>query len=134
MNSVALQTGAVLPSAEGRPGRWTLWAIFATYRWRILFTYGLFNLENLLRLAQPLVLGFEDVHWAEEPLLDLIEHLADRIDDAPVLIVCLARPELLDARPSWGGGRRRSITIELAPLASSAAQEKPSDFAIGLIP
>ena len=69
--------------------------------------------------AQPLVLGFEDVHWAEEPLLDLIEHLADRIDDAPVLIVCLARPELLDARPSWGGGRRRSITIELGPLADS---------------
>ena len=69
--------------------------------------------------AQPLVLGFEDVHWAEEPLLDLIEHLADRIDDAPVLIVCLARPELLDARPSWGGGRRRAITIELGPLADS---------------
>ncbi len=66
--------------------------------------------------AQPLVLGFEDVHWAEEPLLDLVEHLADRIDDAPVLIVCLARPELLDARPAWGGGRRRSIAIELGPL------------------
>jgi class 3 adenylate cyclase/tetratricopeptide (TPR) repeat protein len=66
--------------------------------------------------AQPLVLGFEDVHWAEEPLLDLVEHLADRIDDAPVLIVCLARPELLDARPGWGGGRRRAITIELGPL------------------
>ena len=45
--------------------------------------------------AQPLVLGFEDLHWAEEPLLDLVEHLADRLDDAPVLIVCLARPELL---------------------------------------
>ncbi len=66
--------------------------------------------------AQPLVLGFEDVHWAEEPLLDLVEHLADRIDDAPVLLVCLARPELLDARPGWGGGRRRAITIELGPL------------------
>jgi class 3 adenylate cyclase/tetratricopeptide (TPR) repeat protein len=66
--------------------------------------------------AQPLVLGFEDLHWAEEPLLDLVEHLADRIDDAPVLIVCLARPELLDARPGWGGGRRRAITIELGPL------------------
>jgi class 3 adenylate cyclase/tetratricopeptide (TPR) repeat protein len=66
--------------------------------------------------AQPLVLGFEDLHWAEEPLLDLVEHLADRIDDAPVLIVCLARPELLDARAGWGGGRRRAITIELGPL------------------
>ncbi len=66
--------------------------------------------------AQPLVLGFEDLHWAEEPLLDLVEHLADRIDDAPVLIVCLARPELLDARAGWGGGRRRAVTIELGPL------------------
>ena len=73
--------------------------------------------------AQPVVLGFEDVHWAEEPLLDLVEHLADRIDDAPVLIVCLARPELLDARPGWGGGRRRSITIELAPLPDSETAE-----------
>jgi class 3 adenylate cyclase/tetratricopeptide (TPR) repeat protein len=66
--------------------------------------------------AQPLVLGFEDLHWAEEPLLDLVEHLADRIDEAPVLIVCLARPELLESRPGWGGGRRRSITIDLGPL------------------
>jgi class 3 adenylate cyclase/tetratricopeptide (TPR) repeat protein len=73
--------------------------------------------------AQPLVLGFEDVHWAEEPLLDLVEYLADRIDDAPVLIVCLARPELLDARPGWGGGRRRAITIELAPLPDSETAE-----------
>ena len=69
--------------------------------------------------AQPLVLGFEDLHWAEEPLLDLVEHLADRIDDAPVLIVCLARPELLESRPGWGGGRRRSIAIDLGPLPES---------------
>ena len=66
--------------------------------------------------AQPLVLGFEDVHQAEEPLLDLIEHLADRVDDAPVLIVCLARRSSLELRPGWGGGRRRSITIDLGPL------------------
>ena len=65
--------------------------------------------------AQPLVLGFEDLHWAEEPLLDLVEHLADRIDDAPVLIVCLARPELLETRPGWGGGRRRSGAIDHGP-------------------
>ena len=65
--------------------------------------------------AQPLVLGFEDLHWAEEPLLDLVEHLADRIDDAPVLIVCLARPELLETRPGWGGGRRRAMGIDRGP-------------------
>ena len=66
--------------------------------------------------VQPLVLFFEDIHWAEEPLLDLVEHLADWVR-APLLILCLARPELLDARPGWGGGRVRSTAIELEPLS-----------------
>ncbi|HXG75167.1 MAG TPA: AAA family ATPase [Gaiellaceae bacterium] len=75
--------------------------------------------EVFERLAdvQPLLLLFEDIHWAEEPLLDLIEHLADRVR-APLLIVCLARPELLDTRPGWGGGRVRSTSIELEPLSA----------------
>jgi class 3 adenylate cyclase/tetratricopeptide (TPR) repeat protein len=74
--------------------------------------------EVIEKLAdvQPLVLLFEDIHWAEEPLLDLIEHLADGVR-APLLVVCLARPELLDARPGWGGGRVRSTAIELEPLS-----------------
>jgi class 3 adenylate cyclase/tetratricopeptide (TPR) repeat protein len=66
--------------------------------------------------VQPLVLVFEDIHWAEEPLLDLVEHLADRVR-APLLILCLARPDLLDFRPGWGGGRVRSTAIELEPLS-----------------
>jgi class 3 adenylate cyclase/tetratricopeptide (TPR) repeat protein len=65
--------------------------------------------------VQPLVLLFEDIHWAEEPLLDLVEHLADWVR-GPLLIFCLARPELLDTRPGWGGGRVRSTAIELEPL------------------
>ncbi|HWG55602.1 MAG TPA: AAA family ATPase [Gaiellaceae bacterium] len=69
-----------------------------------------------LASAQPLVLVFEDIHWAEEPLLDLVELLAERVKDAPLLIVCLARPELLDLRPGWGGGRVRATAIELEPL------------------
>ena len=73
--------------------------------------------------AQPLVLVFEDVHWAEEPLLELIEHLAERVKDAPLLIVCLARPELLDIRPGWGGGRLRAAAIELEPLAPEESEE-----------
>ena len=84
--------------------------------------------------AQPLVLGFEDVHWAEEPLLDLVEHLAERIDDAPVLIVCLARPELLEARPGWGGGRRRSISIELGPLPHEEAEQLVDGLVAGTLP
>src|SRR5829696_1973566 len=73
--------------------------------------------------AQPLVLVFEDVHWAEEPLLDLIEHLAERVKDVPLLIVCLARPELLDIRPGWSGGRLRAAAIALEPLAPAESEE-----------
>ncbi|MGH3016587.1 MAG: AAA family ATPase, partial [Gaiellaceae bacterium] len=67
--------------------------------------------------ARPLILVFEDVHWGEEPLLELIEHLAERVKDAPLMILCLARTELLDIRPGWGGGRLRAAAIELDPLA-----------------
>ena len=76
-----------------------------------------------LASAQPLVLGFEDIHWAEEPLLDLIEHLASRLRDAPVLILCLARPELLEVHPRWGGGRVRGATVELGALSREDAEE-----------
>jgi class 3 adenylate cyclase/tetratricopeptide (TPR) repeat protein len=73
--------------------------------------------------AQPLILVFEDAHWAEEPLLELIEHLAERVKDAPLLIVCLARPELLDIRPGWGGGRLRAAAMELERLAPEESEE-----------
>src|SRR5260221_5557514 len=69
-----------------------------------------------LAQAQPLVLVFEDVHWGEEPLLELVEHLAASVREAPLLLVCVARRELLDVHPSWGGGRVRAISIELEPL------------------
>jgi class 3 adenylate cyclase/tetratricopeptide (TPR) repeat protein len=76
-----------------------------------------------LAQAQPLVLVFEDIHWAEEPLLDLVEHLTAWVKDAPLLIVCLARPELLDVRPTWGGGSVRSTAIELEPLPPEESAE-----------
>jgi predicted ATPase/class 3 adenylate cyclase len=72
---------------------------------------------------QPLVLVFEDIHWAEEPLLELVEHLAEHVRDAPLLILCLARPELLEVRPGWGGGALRSAAIELEPLADEESEE-----------
>jgi class 3 adenylate cyclase/tetratricopeptide (TPR) repeat protein len=76
-----------------------------------------------LAACRPLVLGFEDAHWAEEPLLELIEHLASRVRDARVLILCLARPELLEVYPRWGGGRVRGATIELGGLRDEDADQ-----------
>jgi class 3 adenylate cyclase/tetratricopeptide (TPR) repeat protein len=73
--------------------------------------------------AQPLVLVFEDIHWAEEPLLELIESIAGAVRDAPLLIVCLARPELLDVHEDWGGGRMRAMSIELEPLHPEESEE-----------
>jgi class 3 adenylate cyclase/tetratricopeptide (TPR) repeat protein len=73
--------------------------------------------------ARPLILVFEDVHWAEDPLLELIEHLAERVKESPLMILCLARPELLDVRPGWGGGRLRAAAIELEPLAPAESEE-----------
>src|SRR5215210_3505210 len=71
---------------------------------------------------QPLVLVFEDIHWAEEPLLELIEHIGTWVRNVPLLILCLARPELLDIRPGWGGGRVRATAIELEPLGAADSE------------
>src|SRR5262245_20773795 len=71
---------------------------------------------------QPLVLVFEDIHWAEEPMLHVIEHIARAVKDAPLLIVCVTRPELLELRPSWGGGNLRASAIELAPLTPDESE------------
>ena len=76
------------------------------------------ELAERLSETQPLLLVFEDIHWAEEPLLELVEHLADWVR-GPLLILCLARPELLDVHPGWGGGRVRATAIELEPLGEA---------------
>ena len=65
----------------------------------------------------PLVLVLEDVHWADEGLLDFVEFLA-RWAGTPILLVCLARHELLERRPAWGGGIPNAATIVLEPLAA----------------
>jgi tetratricopeptide (TPR) repeat protein len=72
--------------------------------------------------VQPLIMVFEDIHWAEEPLLELIDHLAQWVRERALLILCLARPELLDVRPGWGGGRVRSTAIELEPLGRADSE------------
>jgi class 3 adenylate cyclase/tetratricopeptide (TPR) repeat protein len=78
---------------------------------------------QLMAQTQPLVLVFEDIHWAEEPLLELIESITAWVRDGPLLMLCLARPELLDIRPDWGGGRVRATSIELEALNPSNSEE-----------
>jgi predicted ATPase/class 3 adenylate cyclase len=65
----------------------------------------------------PLVLVFEDLHWADDDLLDFVDYMADWTSGVPLVLVCTARPELLDRRPGWGGGKRNATTITLEPLS-----------------
>ncbi len=78
---------------------------------------------------RPTVLVFEDLHWAGDDLLDFVDELADWVTDVPLLVVATARPELLDRRPGWGGGKRNAHTLSLAPLDRrrhrAAARRRP---------
>ncbi|TMC39525.1 MAG: hypothetical protein E6J25_12260, partial [Chloroflexi bacterium] len=65
----------------------------------------------------PLVLVFEDLHWSSDSLLDLFEFVMQPRGDLPLLMIALTRPELLDRRPAWGGGRRNYLSISLEPLS-----------------
>ena len=67
---------------------------------------------------QTLVLVFEDIHWADEGLLDFIDHLADWSRGVPLLVLCTARPELFERRPGWGGGKLNALTLALSPLSN----------------
>src|SRR5256886_2089480 len=75
-------------------------------------------LEGLASI-QPLLVIFEDLHWADAALLDLIEYLATHIKDVPLVIVGLTRPEFIDRRPGWGSGLFAHTTIGLEPLSSA---------------
>ncbi len=66
---------------------------------------------------RPLVLVFEDLHWADDSLLDFVNYLADWASGVPLLIVGTARPELLSRRPDWGGGKPNALTLSLSPLS-----------------
>ncbi|MFL5962936.1 MAG: ATP-binding protein [Gaiellaceae bacterium] len=92
----------------GLPGEQSSSVSEAFAAWRRL-------LESLAE-QRPLVLVFEDLHWADEGLLDFIDHLVDWAAGVPLLVVCSARPELLERRPSWGGGKLNATTIALPPL------------------
>ena len=74
------------------------------------------RLFAMLARERPLVVFFEDVHWAEPTFLDLVEYLAERTPDAPILLVCIARPELLEQRPDWAREGRHTGSLELERL------------------
>jgi class 3 adenylate cyclase len=92
---------------ESGPGREQRAEAFAA--WRRFF--------EALAVQGPVVLVFEDLQWADHGLLDFVDELADRIAGVPLLVVCSARPELLERRPGWGGGKRNALTVSLAPLS-----------------
>jgi class 3 adenylate cyclase len=81
-------------------------------------------LINYIRAVagEPTVMFLEDVHWADDSSLDLLDHLVTRIPGARLLVVCLARPLLFERRPNWGEGREAHTRLELRPLSRRAAR------------
>ena len=80
-------------------------------------------LVESLALAQPTLLLYEDIHWADASLLDLLETFAARVREVPVLFVALARPEFLTERPGWGGGLPAYTAVPLDPLSGDAGRD-----------
>jgi class 3 adenylate cyclase/tetratricopeptide (TPR) repeat protein len=72
--------------------------------------------ESLAEL-RPLVLVFEDLHWADDGVLDFVDHLVEWASGVPMLVVCTARPELLSRHVGWGGGKANAATVSLSPLS-----------------
>ncbi|MDX6474928.1 MAG: hypothetical protein QOH95_439, partial [Gaiellaceae bacterium] len=96
---IAGAIGADEPAGSAQDLFWAVGSLFAS-----------------LARERPLVVVLDDLQWAEPMLLDLLEHLVDATRNAPVHLLCLARSELLDLRPSWGGGKLNASTILLEPL------------------
>jgi class 3 adenylate cyclase len=83
---------------------------------------------ELAAVRTPVVLVIEDLHWSSDSLLDLVESILQPRADVPLLMIALARPELLDRRPGWGGGRRNAVSIALEPLPQAAVAELVADL------
>ena len=107
---IAERLGAAVGHAESiGPTDETFWAV------RKLF-------EAQAR-EQPLVVVFDDLQWAAPTFLDLVEHIADWSREAPIFLACLARPELLDGRPRWSGGKFNATSVLLEPLNEAESGE-----------
>ena len=81
-----------------------------------------------LAMHGPTLLVYEDIHWADGSLLDLLEWFAARVRDVPVLFLALARPELLGERPGWGGGLPAYTALPLEPLGEAAGRELATEL------
>jgi class 3 adenylate cyclase/tetratricopeptide (TPR) repeat protein len=99
---VCRRVSQLMGIADAGAGEETFWAIRRFY-------------EAVAR-ERPLVLVFDDVQWGEPTFLDLLDHIADWSGGSPILLVCMARPDLLEARPAWGGGKLRASSVSLDPL------------------
>ncbi|MGZ5345084.1 MAG: ATP-binding protein, partial [Actinomycetota bacterium] len=105
--TVCRHVSQLMGVAEATAGEETFWAI------RRFF-------EASAR-ERPLVLIFDDVHWGEPTFLDLVEHIADWSRGSPILLLCMARSDLLEVRPAWAGGKSNAATVSLEPLTEEHA-------------
>jgi class 3 adenylate cyclase/tetratricopeptide (TPR) repeat protein len=115
------QIGALV--GAGEPGAFSREDLFDA--WRRFF--------DRMAARYPLVLVFEDVHWADDGLLDFIEYMGDWSQGA-ILTVSLARPELFERRPTWGGGKRNAASIALDPLSTAESVAMLDDLLAGALP
>ena len=80
------------------------------------------RLLEILGAREPVVVVFDDIHWGEPAFLDLIDQVADTARDAPIVLVCTARPEFLDSRAGWAGGKMNATSILLEPLSDAQSE------------
>jgi class 3 adenylate cyclase len=115
---------AIGVESEGQEGQVERESLF--HAWRLL-------IEALARKA-PRIIVFEDLHWASESLLDLVEYVMRSSAQAALLTITTSRPELLDRRPAWGGGRRNFTALALEPLTEHETWTLVSALAVGVAP
>jgi DNA-binding SARP family transcriptional activator len=89
------------------------------------------TLFEALARRRPVVLVFDDIHWGEATFLELVEYIADWTREVPLLLVCIARPELLDVRPGWGGGKLNATAVLLEPLSEGESSQLVDNLAGG---
>ncbi|HEU5229320.1 MAG TPA: hypothetical protein VFU49_16000, partial [Ktedonobacteraceae bacterium] len=110
LSDLILATLGIESDATGTTDRESIFAA-----WRLLI--------EAFAHQSPRILIFEDLHWASESMLDLVEHITHQHTHAQVLLIVLSRPELLDRRPTWGGGRQNFTAIALQPLTATQTHD-----------